>query len=490
MVRLAPEKTEADFTARDVELVHEIKCAFARDNFLDFRKVMRPSMISAWWQEDVAANLQQFWVDLNAGLRPALVLQAPPQHGKTEQMIDFVAWVAGMNPNLKTIFASFSEDLGVRVNLTLQRMFETPTYRHIFEGTKINETNVSTDHGRWIRNSSLLEYVGCIGSFRNTTVMGQINGQGLDLGVIDDPIKGRAEAQSKTVRDKTWGWLTDDYFGRFSDHAGLVMIMTRWHLDDPTGRWLEHFPNTKVLRYPAIAEHDGAYRKKGEPLFPELKSLDFLNARRKTLTNSGWESIYQQHPIAAGGDMFPIDRIGVVQSVNRKEIKRSVRYVDKAGTEDGGAYTAAVLAHEMKDGTTIIEDVIRGQWGALEREKRIMQAAEVDRQMNPRYQLWFEQEPGSGGKESAEASARRFKGWSVFLDKVTGAKEVRAEPYAAQVQAGQVSIKAADWNREWLHEHEEFPMGKYVDQVDASAGAFNKLSAQTGTYRRDMDWVG
>ena len=135
---------------------------------------------------------------------------------------------------------------------------------------------MATQTGRWLRNSSILEYVGNDGSFRNTTVMGQINGQGLDLGVVDDPIKGRAEAQIEATRDKTWTWFTDDFFGRFSDHAGFVMIMTRWHLDDPVGRWLEHFPDTKVLRYPAIAEQDEKYRKKGEPLFPELKPPSFL----------------------------------------------------------------------------------------------------------------------------------------------------------------------------------------------------------------------
>jgi hypothetical protein len=70
----------------------------------------------------------------------------------------------------------------------------------------------------------LIEYVGYRGSFRNTTVEGQITGQGLDLGIIDDPIKGRAESASKLTRDKTWSWLTDDFFSRFSDTAGVVLI--------------------------------------------------------------------------------------------------------------------------------------------------------------------------------------------------------------------------------------------------------------------------
>jgi len=487
MVQFAPEKEI--LTPEDFEWIEKGKAAEARANFLKFRRYVRPNLIPAWWQKDVAKHLTLFYLDLRAGKRPSLILQAPPQHGKSEQLVDFIAWCVGQNPDLKAIFASYSDDLGVKTNMTLQRLFDGDPYRRAFGRTRINTVNVSTDSGRWMRNTSLLEFVGHEGSFRNTTVGGPINGMGLDLGVVDDPMKGRAEASSKTIRDKTWNWFTDDFLGRFSNKAGFVMIMTRWHLDDPAGRWLEHFPNTKVLRYPAIAEQDERFRKKGEALFPELKPLEFLNARRKVLTESGWQSIYQQRPIAAGGDMFPTERFNVITSINRSQIKRSVRYVDKAGTKDGGAYTAASLVHDMKDGTTIVEDVIRGQWSALEREQRLMQVVATDRDTCPRYQLWFEQEPGSGGKESAEESIRRFKGVQVFADKVTGAKEVRAEPYAAQVQAGQVSIKAGAWNREFLEEHEQFPFGKYMDQVDATAGAYNKLAAAVGTYDRTLSWV-
>jgi len=79
----------------------------------------------------------------------------------------------------------------------------------------------------WLQNSNLLEYVNHRGSFRNTTVEGQITGQGLDIGIVDDPIKGRGEASSKLVRDKTWAWFMDDFFTRFSDSAGLLMCISR-----------------------------------------------------------------------------------------------------------------------------------------------------------------------------------------------------------------------------------------------------------------------
>ena len=490
MVRFPPEKTPTNLNDLDVDSWSELQWALARENFYLFRKSIRPNMIETWWQWDVARNLDWFYNEMMAGTRPAMVIMAPPQHGKTEQVSDFIAYCAGRQPNWKTIFGSYSDELGVKVNLNLQRLYDSERYKKVFEFTKINDTAASSISARWMRNSSLLEYVGFDGSFRNTTVMGQINGMGLDLGVIDDPMKGRAEAQSKLIRDKTWAWMTDDFFGRFSDQAGLLMIMTRWHLDDPLGRWIEHFPNTRVLRYPAIAERNERYRKKGEALFPQMKPVEFLEQRKKVLTNAGWQSIYQQTPIAAGGDMFPTERFNIISSVDRSQIRRSIRYIDKAGTKDGGAYTAASLVHDMKDGTTVVEDVIRGQWSAIERETRVMQAAKADKATCPRYSIWFEQEPGSGGKESAEASVRRFKAFGAFADKVTGEKVIRAEPYASAVQNGDVSLVAGAWNCDFLQEHEEYPFGKYLDQVDATAGAFNKLAESIGKYDLSLAWVG
>jgi predicted phage terminase large subunit-like protein len=85
------------------------------------------------------------------------------------------------------------------------------------------------------------------------------------------------------------------------------------------------------------------------------------------------------------------------------------------------------------------------------------------------------QEPGSGGKESAENTIRNLRGFKVFADKVTGSKEVRAEPFAAQVQGGNVSMVAGTWQADYLDEMISFPNGKHRDQVDASSGAFNRL---------------
>jgi predicted phage terminase large subunit-like protein len=479
--RVFTQIRQALFSAVPADLLREESKAC----FWVFRRWVHPTMKCGWWQHEVADELQRFYRSLINGERPKLVLMAPPQHGKTEQVTDFLAWIAGKRPDLKTIFASYSDELGVKVNRDLQRIMTSERYVSIF-GHRLGDSGSG-----WLRNANVLEYVNHCGSFRNTTVEGQITGQGLDIGAVDDPIKGRAEASSKAVRDKIWDWFTDDFFTRFSDSAGLLMIMTRWHLDDPIGRFTERFPDVRILRYPAIAEEDEKNRRKGEALFPEHKSLPFLIERRRMMTQAGWESEYQQNPIVEGGGIFPIDKLDIIPSIDRKKIRASVRYVDKAGTKDGGAYSAMVLMHRTHDKQYIVEDVVRGQWSALEREQRLRQAAETDRAVCPAgYKIWVEQEPGSGGKESAENTIRNLAGFSVQADRVSGqgSKETRAEPFAAQVQGGNVALKAAAWNRDFMDELQSFPSGKFKDQVDAASGAFNKLALMSN-YNWSGSWI-
>jgi predicted phage terminase large subunit-like protein len=140
----------------------------------------------------------------------------------------------------------------------------------------------------------------------------------------------------------------------------------------------------------------------------------------------------------------------------------------------------------------VIEHIARGRWSALDREARIKQYADSDRKNYPGVKIWIEQEPGSGGKESIENTIRNLAGHNVYADRVTGSKHVRAQPFAAQVQAGNVGLIGGGWVQEFWDECEMWPKGKFDDQVDAAAGAFNKLTASSydSTYAgfQDFDW--
>ncbi len=473
----------ADVTSSAAALEYgKTDLAYARDNFWQYRIAMNPRLTlrEMWFPRSLARKLRTFWNDFQAGKKPVMLLMTPPQHGKSLSVIDFIAWAIGHDPHLRVIYSSFSDRLGIRANLRLQRSLDSALYQRIFPRTRLNNKHVVTLAERALRNHEVLEFVGHDGYFRNTTVLGSITGEALDLSVIDDPIKGRAEASSEVTREKTWNWLTDDVFSRFSESAGLIMIMTRWHVDDPAGRLIQHFGAKRItqIRYPAIAETREKYRSPGDPLFPELKSMDFLMERRKLYTEASWEALYQQNPFIAGGGIFPVDKLQTWPVLDRTKILKSVRFWDKAGTEsDDAAFTAGALIHMLKDNRFVIEHVVRGQWSALDREEKIKFWATRDA-ANSRpgaYEVGVEQEPGSGGKESAESTIRNLRGFKCYADKVTGSKEIRAEPFAAQVQGGNVWMVAGSYQNDLLDEMVSFPNGKFKDQVDACSGAFNRL---------------
>lgn len=483
MTTATQNKTTRPYTDADVGLIERLRRAEARDDFWSFRQQIRPDMHVGWFVELLANEFQIFYERWMRGERPVMVLTAPPQHGKSWTLIDFIAWMMGkVEVQPRMIYASYSDELGkTYVNANIQRVIDNENYRKIYEHFALKARN---SHMLAVDNSNTL--------FRNVTVVrGQITGLGLDLGFIDDPIKGRADASSKLVRDNAWNWLTSDFISRFSDKAGFIMTMTRWHIDDPIGRFLLKFPEARVLNFPAIAEVDEPHRKAGEALFPEFKPLEFLLKTKAMQTAAEWESLYQQNPIIKGGELFPIEKFTTVQgSPDRKEVKRTVRYWDKAGTEGGGAWTAGVRMHLMRDNRFIVSDVVRGQWAALKREEIIKNTCKTDQaEYGGSVETWIEQEPGSGGKESAERTIANLRGFIIKADRVTGKKEVRAEPYAAQVQGGNVFLVAAAWNRPYIDEHEVFPNGKSKDQVDAAAGACMKLALSKGSYDRTLSWV-
>jgi len=134
---------------------------------------------------------------------------------------------------------------------------------------------------------------------------------------------------------------------------------------------------------------------------------------------------------------------------------------------------------EWRDESTprfIVTDVVRGQWEANRRERTIKQTAQVDR---VKVTVGLEQEPGSGGKESAQNTVRNLAGFRVKVYNVgqsDGNKVLRADPFSAQVNAGAVSVLNRDWTKDFIDELRHFPGSTFKDQVDAAAGAFNMLT--------------
>jgi predicted phage terminase large subunit-like protein len=262
--------------------------------------------------------------------------------------------------------------------------------------------------------------------------------------------------------------------------------MQRLHQEDLSARCIEL--GYTQLKLPAVANERTTVRfpsgrevvrEAGSVLWPDREGPAEIAEARRTLGSYGFSGQYEQEPSPIGGGLFQRGWFGsTVDAVPLQNA--SVRYWDKAGTQGAGAYTAGVLMARSPEGMYYVVDVVRGQWSAGERERRIRQTAEQD---GLHVAIWIEQEPGSGGKESAQNTILNLAGWNARAEPVTGDKVSRARPFAAQAEATNVRLirdtPSRRWNAAFLDEVGVFPTGTYKDQVDAASGAFNKLALAT-----------
>ncbi|MBT6048430.1 MAG: hypothetical protein HOG49_16635, partial [Candidatus Scalindua sp.] len=303
----------------------------------------------------------------------------------------------------------------------------------------------------------------------------------------DDPHNVK-QAESEAVRKGTLRWWDESMSTRGNNPKTVVKVvdMQRLHEADLTGHWLEKSGEDVVhLILPARFEKENKCitvigfedprTEEGEPLWKNLYDEESLSTLEKDLGSEyAIAGQLQQRPSPRGGGLFAVENFSFVDSIPPSEIIRTVRYWDKGGTEDG-AFTGGCKMHKMKNNSFIVEHLVSGLWKAPKREQMIKNVALNDGRATI---VGIEQEPGSGGLESADNTVKNLAGFAVKKDKVTGDKVLRAEPYATQIEIGNVYLLRGAWNTDFIKQHELFPMGLRKDFVDCSSGAFNLLNGK------------
>lgn len=466
-----------------LQLVTELKCYEARRSFHAFRRLINPKLIDCWFTQDLSRVLQQFVEEWIAGKRPKYVIEAPPQHGKSIAVIDLIAWVVGKYPEAQIIFASFSERLGYRANLRLRRILKSERYRQVFPGIPAEWGKDQT------RTMNALDIPGHTGIFRNTTVEGSITGESLDVGIIDDPIKGRKDANSKNKRDSTWDWFTDDFLTRFADNGAFLCVLTRWHIDDVVGRVLdsEDGPDVKVFKYPALADskalllpHDP--RKKGSngALMPEHKSKEFLLGRKAIMAEASWMSLYQANPQIPGGEIIRGEWFG--RYLELPPLKYRAMYGDTAQKgKTSSDYQVLVLAGLGKDdGKLYIIDVLRGKFDGAELETRFPDFWRKHLTRDTGRLRYMAIEDKSSGtvliQKIRKMSSPRIPVKAIPRDTD---KYSRVQDVLGYIKSGWVMLpENAPWVHDFIAEMEEFTADDshaYDDQVDVTVDAIENM---------------
>jgi len=415
-------------------------------------------------------HLDRLLMEVAAGRVKRLLVTMPPRQGKSEACSHwFPTWLLAVRPDTQVILASY------------EATFAASWGRRVRDGliaahqAGLCPARVRSD----VSAAAEWRISGHEGGMRTAGVGGGITGYGANLLIIDDPVKNAEEANSATYREKAWEWYQSTAYTRLEPDGAVVLIMTRWHQDDLAGRLLEREPGAwEVLNLPALAEeNDPIGREVGEALWPERYPVSELEAIRESLGSYWWQALYQQRPTPRGGGMIPAERITVVDRL--PQTIRSVRFWDLAGTEGGGDWTAGVRMGLLPNGAVVVEDVCHVQKGPNDTRELVRQTAQLD---GHEVAVYMEQEPGQSGKDQI-ASYRRdvLAGYSLRGIRATGDKVLRADPFAAAVEAGNVYAVRGAWNSEYLSELEEFPHGAHDDQVDASSGAYGQLTGQVAT---------
>lgn len=461
-----------------------IDLALAEKSFAEFVRqawpVVEPSIpyVHGWHIDAICEHLQA----VTEGEITRLIITIPPRHMKSLlTCVLWPAWEWGPRnmPHTRWLLSSYADTLSTRDSLKCRRLLTSPWYRERWGERFV----ITTDQNQKTRFENDRH-----GYRIATSVRGIGTGEGGDRIGVDDPhnvMKGESELD----RVNTLTWWDESMSTRVNHPEKSVkfIIQQRVHSRDLAGHCLAKDLDYVHLCLPARYEKDHPHPTKtplpfrdrrrvdGAPLWPELYSEKALQDLEREMTEYARAGQLQQRPAPRGGGMFKVENFKIVEKINRSSIVKTVRYWDKAATEGGGANTAGVKMHKLSSGEYVVEHVKRGQWGVAKREKRIRGCAEVD---GVDTFIWIEQEPGSGGKESAESTIKNLEGYIVRADRVTGSKETRAEPYAAAVENGLVSLLRGDWAQDFLDEHETFPTGARKDQVDAAAGAFSKLTTK------------
>lgn len=407
--------------------------------------------------------------EVEAGLLSRLMIFCPPGHGKSTYASHYgPAWMVGRKPKRSIVHAAHTADLVERFGRKIRNTIGATEFIEVFGAVLSDDSRAA---GAW---TTLAD-----GEYKAAGVGGAITGRRGDIGLIDDPVKGRQQADSPTYRETAWQWYLSDFRTRLKPGAAIILIMTRWHEDDLAGRilpkdydgrsgWVTARDGEQwyVLNFPAICERedDGTCRKIGEALWPEYYTLPMLLQEKLTQGSRNWDALYQQRPRPGSGGIFQVDWFNVRYNHVPVEASICVHSWDTAQKEnelnDPSALTVWRLgrgAHGYYLQESLAEKLIYPKL-----KQKVLAFAIRD---EPDAILIEDKSSGT----SLIQDLRNDTSLPIIAIEPEGDKVFRASEVSARCEAGLVHLPmTAPWLVDYEGELFAFPISTYKDQVDST----------------------
>lgn len=383
------------------------------------------------------------------------------------------AWYMGKNAGARIIMASYGTDLARKHGRKTRQIVKSNSYMSIFNATVLRDVRAA-DQWHLTNNS---EYMS--GGLLSGLTGNRANGI-----IIDDPIRGRRDADSEAVRKSTIDAYKDDLKTRLLPNGWIILIQTRWHEDDLAGQILPKGYNGEsgliecrdgekweVICLAAECERfdDPLGRKIGEYLWPEWFPPEHWNMFKQDMRT--WSSLYQQRPSPEEGVFFQKKWF-----TNRHESVPENQNIyisgDFAVTQDGGDYTEiAVWGVDQTGHCRALE------WWSGQTSSDVWTEVIIDFICKYKNALRFIGESGPIRKSVEPFLLKRMRERGKFIAlewlSTAGGKEANCAAFQALCSTGQVTFPDAPWANRVIDQLLRFPSGSHDDCVDA-CGMFGR----------------
>ena len=401
-----------------------------------------------------------------------LVITTPPQHGKSQSITETLpSWYLGKHPNKHVIEISYNEDFAIKFGRRNKRKIEE-------FGDEIFGVHIAKDNNRAVEFETT-EHGGMLSRGVGTGV----TGQPADLMIIDDPIKNKKEAFSKSRRDLIYEEWLMSFKTRLAPGAKVVIIMTRWHEDDLAGRLLAEEENIKLLRFPCeCEEEDSAVEKMlgrhiGDALCPEIgKGNAWLTEYKKGLISKEgsmtWNALFQGRPTAMEGNVIERDWWDLYEEL--PEINTWVMSVDAAFKDEDQSDFVAIQVWGKNHADIYLIDAVKKH---LSFPDTILEIRRL-RAMYPECKTTLIEDRANG---SAIIRMLRYEMSGVIPVQPIGSKMARVQAVLGAIESGNVHLpKNKRFTGDFIEECSAFPNAAHDDQVDCMSQALNRLIYQRG----------
>ncbi|MCK6552644.1 hypothetical protein L6R52_42870 [Myxococcota bacterium] len=381
------------------------------------------------------------------------VVSLPPRHAKTETILHWIASYLRRHPDRTVAYVSYAADLAHSKSRRARQLAEA-------NGVPLDPTQAAAHEWRSLAGGGMLA----------TGIGGPLTGKGCHVLVIDDPIKNRVEAESALARKRAWEWLTDVGLTRLEPDGSAFIVQTRWHPDDPAGRAIDGYEKTE--RWPCLVMP--AIDDEGHALWPERFSVEQLSEIRAAVGEYTWASLFQGRPRPRGGAVFGAPTFATTDPPTGLRIVYGIDLAFTAKTSADWS-VAAKLGGEGYGLSMRVWwlDLVRAQ----ERPSAFLGRLKAARAATPGAKLVMK----TGGQERGVTELMDALG-GVFIssEPAVGDKFVRAQPFAAAWNSGQILLpaNAPPWVADVVGE-----LGSFTginddcdDIVDAAANGFDELS--------------